>query len=95
MKKRPTKTIPRNSAAIPAKSRTSGSMKHRAEPRKGAKNDQPELLMEADPIFTAVSHCEGMEVTGDQYCMVVNGNRRCNCSCVLCQTHTDDTECDA
>lgn len=41
--------VPRNTSALAAKSRTSGGpMKHRLEPKKGAKNEQAELLKEAD-----------------------------------------------
>jgi hypothetical protein len=100
MKKRPNKSIPRNASAIPAKSRTSGSMKHRAEPRKGAKNDQPSLLAEAELIDDA--HCFGAQsIHGDgQDCVMSGGKLACNCSCPDCwmartRAASDDTECDA
>ena len=38
------KTIPRNTSALAAKSRKAGPMKHRLEPKKGAKNEQKEIL---------------------------------------------------
>ena len=48
-KRKSTKTIPRNGSALAANSRKSGGpMKHRLEPKGGAKNDQPDLLSEAD-----------------------------------------------
>jgi hypothetical protein len=43
------KPLPRNGSALAAKSRKSGGpMKHRLQPKGGAKNDQPELLSELD-----------------------------------------------
>jgi hypothetical protein len=47
--KRKTKHIPRNGSALAANSRKSGGpMKHRLQPKGGAKNDQPDLLAELD-----------------------------------------------
>ena len=39
---------PRNGFALAAKMRRGGPMKHRLEPRKGAKNDQREFIDELD-----------------------------------------------
>lgn len=43
-KNKSTKRIPRNTSALAAKSRKGGVMKHRLEPKKGAKNEQAEIL---------------------------------------------------
>jgi hypothetical protein len=65
-KKKAAKSIPRNPLAVHAKSRTAGKapMKHRLEPKKGASNDQPELLHEAEQVKLACSRC-GQEVLAD------------------------------
>lgn len=47
-KKKPTKKVPRNGYALAAKSRKGGAMKHRLEPKKSAKNEQRELLEQAE-----------------------------------------------
>jgi hypothetical protein len=46
MKKKTTKKIPRNGSALAAKMRHGGPMKHRLEPKKGAKNTQAEIIDE-------------------------------------------------
>lgn len=47
LRKQKLSKVPRNTSALAAKSRTSGGpMKHRLEPKKGAKNEQAELLAE-------------------------------------------------
>jgi hypothetical protein len=44
---KPKKVAPRNGYALAAKMRHGGVMKHRLEPKKGATNEQRELLKEA------------------------------------------------
>ena len=57
--KRKSKPARRDSSILAAKSRKSGGMmKHRLEPKGGAKNDQPELLSELDDIPTPMNEHE-------------------------------------
>lgn len=46
MKKKIKKKLPRNGSALAAKMRKGGPMKHRLEPKKGAKNTQAEIMEE-------------------------------------------------
>lgn len=62
MKKTPKKP-PRNGSALAAHSRKGGAMKHRLEPKQGAKNDQPELLSESDVYCT---NCQDIGYTFDK-----------------------------
>lgn len=59
MKKKLTKRIPRNTSALAAKSRNGGFMKHRLEPKKGAKNEQAEILDELDEETNICKYCDG------------------------------------
>lgn len=69
---KPPKKLPRNGAARAARLRnSSGPMKHRNEPRKGAKNDQPELLHR-------IAHC------GDKTMMCYT-DQFCGCICEVCE----------
>lgn len=64
------KKLPRNGAARAARLRnSSGPMKHRLEPRKGAKNEQQHYI---------IAHC-GEEST------MCHKDVRCQCICEICE----------
>lgn len=51
------KPKPRNGFALAAMSRKGGPMKHRLEPKQGAKNEQAELLKEAEEETYVCGKC--------------------------------------
>jgi hypothetical protein len=78
------RSIPRNGSALAARMRNSGGyMKHRLEPKKGAKNDQPELLEEADLIV-------GCEHNPKQYCEACIKSLRLSDPCEDCTCDDPD-----
>lgn len=72
----------RNPIAIKAKARKITTIKHRLEPRKGSKNDQPELLNMASEHHTQedINHCNnGVECFANY-----EDKHICNCHCDIC-----------
>jgi hypothetical protein len=84
--KKSKKKLPRNGSALAAKSRKAGisPMKHRLEPKKGAKNDQSDLLnqtIDEDEIIGCLpTHC----MNGKTCCPETFVEMFCNCKCLGC-----------
>jgi hypothetical protein len=80
----------RSGVAVAAMHKTGGGpMKHRLEPKAGAKNDQPELLNEL--VSNSIEHCGGVDCgihdalsMKDAYSM-----KFCVCECGICSDIDD------
>lgn len=63
------KPKPRNPFVVAASTRSgAGPMKHRLESKQGAKNDQPELLTELDPVCEFCDDVGSHEGSTCPYC---------------------------
>ena len=86
--KKDKKILPRSGTAVAAMHRNSGGpMKHRLAPKKGAKNDQPELLGEL--ISNSIEHCGGTNCGIHQD--DITSMKFCVCECHICSDIDDGT----
>lgn len=84
----------RSGTAVAAMMRHGGPMKHRLEPKKGAKNEQAEILKEVLEKDVHTEHCcvkHGCKY-GEKDCLVERGIRKQSFPCEQCEcTCHDDT----